>query len=81
MDPKQFGPSEIKKTTLSVSKAITSTVHMETQYVIEQLILKIVAKKQLHPRMEVNLTGSPEISTKSPPEETNMILGGFSWIF
>jgi len=54
---------------------------METQYVIEQLILKIVAKKQLHPRMEVNLTGSPEISTKSPPEETNMILGGFSWIF
>jgi hypothetical protein len=81
MDTAVVGPSKVETTTIFLGKQLTRSFKLETNYIIEEKIWKIIAAKTLRNGIHLTLTGSPDLDEKTVREEDDFIMGGFAMSF
>lgn len=81
MDPAQFTPTAIEKTTVNIGKKIDSNYQIESYYTLELQMIQLIARRRLTDEANISLTASPNFYRELEKVREGIVLAGFSWIF
>jgi len=81
MDPGRFGPAPVLETIVSVGRALTSTISVETHYQAFDQTVVVIERKGFTPNLGGSLTQSTYVATSGISPRESKYLAGLTYIF
>ncbi len=81
MDPGSFGPAPVLETTLSIGRALTSSISVETHYQTFDQTIAVIERKGFTPSFGGSLTQSTYVANSGQSPRESKYLAGLTYVF
>jgi hypothetical protein len=81
MDPGKFGPAPVVETTVSVARALTSTISVETHYQVFDQTIVVIERKGFTSNLGGSLTQSTYVANSGISPRESKYLAGLAYVF